>query len=71
MRIFKRTGLEAIKTGVRAKKVKRVYGEMATGKKKSDIRVVEHIKGNYNKFWKDLSGSDSRIFSALPSASCS
>lgn len=61
IRIFKKTGVEAIKTGVQAKKMRKVYGKMATGKMKADIRVVESIKGGYNKFWKDLSGSDSRI----------
>lgn len=59
--IFRRTGVEANKTKNKAKKLSNVYGELTSGSKKSDIRVVETMKGNYQKFWKDLKNSDSRI----------
>lgn len=59
--IFRRTNVEANKTKNQAKKLGGVYGELTSGAKKSDIRVVETIKGSYQKFWKDLKGSDSRI----------
>lgn len=59
--LFRKTSVEANKTKNQAKKLGGVYGELTSGAKKSDIRVVESIKGSYQKFWKDLRDSDSRI----------
>ena len=56
--IFKRTSVEAAKTRTRARKQ---YGKLSSRRDVANIRVVETIKGSYQKFWKDISGSDSRI----------
>lgn len=61
-RIFKRGKVEANKTKMLAQKgSKSVYGSIASKTKKADIRVLETLKGNYQKFWRDLSSADSRI----------